>query len=849
MRYLYLIVVLSFLLFSANAEERRGGVLPSGLRYHLVSDSSWSAYKSEVRLFLPVGSLSETGSTGVAHFIEHLAFRGSRHFPALAVRQFVERQGGAFGYDLNALTGHDRTIYMLSTPQETLDTALLIVKDWLYDLTLSPKDIESEKGVILEEIAQFIPNDPADDLMIGTGVHGHRMPLGTPLDVKKMKREEILRFYRKWYHPSIAHLVVASALPLDSLEQLIRGVFSTSKIEKPIKAPLYSPLEYNSKVYYRTTQDTLYRAHQVRYIMPFPSIASQEERLLSIVLNDMLRKIDGGSLSIWHYLTGTSMMELSIRSTDEKEIARQLARSLSLLERVRLSGLCQSEEYIKGFLALYSIGKTPFYSPLGAVEAIVESLQRDIPLCGETLDKAIQRILNHRETNIIIYNQGRDATLKADDFYTSLFTPLDSLPTLTLAEEGIKLSKNIKPLSQLFVKKIKPLFRVYLPVLGITIATYPQDHKLIIKTTKAGATQVLSQNPGGTMLLPSSNYDAIASLIDMEDEGDALYLNGLSVGSTLSLTHHGFYGFCEKPESLSKLLAYVYHKIRLAQATSGIESSKEPSILKGLIERDPSHLVASLRDTILCNVASLPASKDSIPPSEVTKMYRRLYGSIAKGVTIISTPLDIDSVLSAFGATLAELVHTDSRSLFKQQNSCLLPKPILETYPKRGSVTAHYLSYGIYEPSLRNNLILKIVREKLRTDQLDLLRHREGIVYSPAVSLEVRLGRYLLELENNTQVEHIPRLKKLLEDSVGSFTLSQSRLAEIKKGFSTNRKIALANEDEADWMDIISQLIDRGETVEDFEHYDEILESITVEEVIAYWQYLQKTMSHQWIFY
>lgn len=116
------------------------GFLPNGLHY-LVLPNSEPVHNVELRLVMRVGSVQENESQkGAAHFLEHMAFVGTRHFPSRSMVEFLEAQGMKYGRDINAVTGYDRTVFMLSAPmgrEDTLllDRTLLMLRDWLDGIT------------------------------------------------------------------------------------------------------------------------------------------------------------------------------------------------------------------------------------------------------------------------------------------------------------------------------------------------------------------------------------------------------------------------------------------------------------------------------------------------------------------------------------------------------------------------------------------------------------------------------------------------------------------------------------------------------------------------------------------
>ncbi|HET9371602.1 MAG TPA: insulinase family protein, partial [Vicinamibacterales bacterium] len=133
------------------------GTYANGLRYYVRANPA-PKNRAELRLVVNAGSiLEEDDQRGVAHFVEHMAFNGTAHFPKQAIAQFLESIGMRFGPNINATTTFDETTYSLQVPvdrPEVLDRALLIMEDWARAVTFDPAEVDKERGVIIEEWRQ-----------------------------------------------------------------------------------------------------------------------------------------------------------------------------------------------------------------------------------------------------------------------------------------------------------------------------------------------------------------------------------------------------------------------------------------------------------------------------------------------------------------------------------------------------------------------------------------------------------------------------------------------------------------------------------------------------------------------
>lgn len=212
----------------------RFGRLPNGLRYaiqHNLTPKDGVA----MRLHIAAGSMAERDDEqGLAHFLEHMAFRGSRNLADGEVVKLLERQGLRFGPDTNAFTAHDQTVYQFNFPRAdatALDTGLRLFREIGERLTLDAQLLEQEKGVILsEERARDVPPLRAaraelGNLLAGTR-HALRWPIGQVETIRAATPERLRRYYQAHYRPDKATLVVVGAIDVDAVERDIRHRFA-----------------------------------------------------------------------------------------------------------------------------------------------------------------------------------------------------------------------------------------------------------------------------------------------------------------------------------------------------------------------------------------------------------------------------------------------------------------------------------------------------------------------------------------------------------------------------------------------------------------------------------------------
>lgn len=210
------------------------GRLANGLTYYILPHGK---PENRVNLWLAVNAgsiLEDESQRGLAHFLEHMAFNGTKRFKEQEIVHYLESLGMGFGADLNATTSFDETIYMLTVPadnQEYVSTGLDILRDWAADVTLDPTEIDKERGVVLEEWrlgrgAFLRLFDKHSKALFNGSRYADRLPIGLPEVIQKAPREELLRFYKDWYRPDLMAVIAVGDVEPAEIEAQIQAKFS-----------------------------------------------------------------------------------------------------------------------------------------------------------------------------------------------------------------------------------------------------------------------------------------------------------------------------------------------------------------------------------------------------------------------------------------------------------------------------------------------------------------------------------------------------------------------------------------------------------------------------------------------
>ena len=214
--------------------EVRVGKLDNGMTYYIRHNEKPKGQAS-FYIYHDVGAIQEDDDQqGLAHFLEHMAFNGTKNLPGKQIIEKLETIGVQFGNNLNAFTSWDCTQYMvmdLPVTEENVDLALLILHDWSQFIALQPEEIDSERGVIMEELRTRdgaglrAQNDMIRNLFKGS-LYEHRNLIGYLDGLKSFDQQALVNFYKKWYRPESQALVIVGDIDVDQVESKIKALMA-----------------------------------------------------------------------------------------------------------------------------------------------------------------------------------------------------------------------------------------------------------------------------------------------------------------------------------------------------------------------------------------------------------------------------------------------------------------------------------------------------------------------------------------------------------------------------------------------------------------------------------------------
>ena len=368
----------------------RIGKLDNGLTYYL-RKNNLPANRADFYIAQKVGSIQEEeNQRGLAHFLEHMCFNGTTHFPGDALKQYLERIGVKFGENLNAYTSVDETVYNISNvPVNTpgaVDSCLLILHDWSNDLTLDPKEIDKERGVINEEwrtrmsaMQRF--QEKLLPAMFADTKYATCFPIGTMDVVMNFKPQTLRDYYEKWYRPDLQGIVVVGDIDVDAVEAQIKKLFADVPAQPNAAKREYYPVNDNKEPIVLIARDKeqphiqaiVFNKHKATPASEKDKIGYLVENyatnlinnMLNARLNELLQKanppyIYAGSYDGDFFVAKTKQAFTGIVVCKEDAVESGIATLLREMERARRFGFTESEyqraraEYLRNLESAYN---------------------------------------------------------------------------------------------------------------------------------------------------------------------------------------------------------------------------------------------------------------------------------------------------------------------------------------------------------------------------------------------------------------------------------------------------------------------------------------------------------------
>ena len=775
----------------------RKAQLENGLTYYIRHNTE-PANRATLMLVINAGSVQEDeDQLGLAHFVEHMMFNGTERFPKQALIDYFETVGMSFGPDVNAYTSFDETVYFLEFPtddEEIIGTTFQVAEDWASRATISDEEVESERGVILEEErlrdqnASGRLNKQLFPLILGESRYTDRMPIGDMDIVQNTPGETLRSFYRDWYRPDLMAVIVVGDIDVDDIETRIEEHFGPLTAPETVRPRVsYSLPDYDDTGYLILTDPEFpVTIAQIIYRQAAPELNSASVfrdrlignlfyKMLNFRLDDLTREADspflGAFVSEGQLIRGNNYQVVGVQ-VRQGEALSSLDAALTEVERVRRYGFTAAEveraksEILNIYERLYNDRENQRNHSLAseysrnyleneAVPGIeVEFKLVDRLLQGISRDDVNQRAelyVGGSNRSVFVVGPERDAdSLPNED---ELAAVISDLPT-----KQVDPYQDIEAVTALLTEIPEPaeiLSRQTDETFNITDLTLANGARVVLKPTTFKEEEILfsATSPGGSSLVSDEDYpeaDFIDSIVSQSAVGDVSYAalqrlladKSVSVSPFIGELEEGFHGQSGQ-EYIETLFQLVYLYGTQPKADDDAFATLKDQYTESLRNRelDPrsawtdAYIEARYGDSIRRKIPSLEII-DSLDLERAFAIYQERFADFSDFTFIFVGNFDLEQMIDWSQRYLGNLPSLDRAETWLD----VAPDPptgVVEVPVYRGqdeqSLTT-ILFTGPSEDSLDRRLHLRMLEMILDILMREELREELGGVYAFSAS-------------------------------------------------------------------------------------------------------------------
>lgn len=876
------------------------GKLPNGLTYYIRKNTEPKS-RAELYLVNKAGSVLETDpQQGLAHFTEHMAFNGTRDFPKNELVNYLQKAGVKFGADLNAYTSFDETVYQLPLPTDStkvFEKGFDILADWAGHVTFDPKEIDGERGVVLEEErlrgknAQERLQHQILPVLLNNSRYAERLPIGKEDILKTFKPETIKSFYHDWYRPDLQAVIAVGDFDPKRVEQLIKENFSDLKNpanEKP-RTKYKVPPTPGTQVKIATDKEFPYTIAEIVVRHPEMELRTKADyirsmrndlfnSMLNARLSELLQKADppflfgrasyGGFLGHQDAFTSLAVakkageLEKAVKAVvAETERARKFGFTQTEFDRAKQDVLTQMENAYKERDKTKSVNFVQEYQQNFLNGEAIPGITWEYNFVKDNIN-SIQLSEINALAGKYISDQNRAVIVEAPDKEKANLP--DAKTLLQWISEG---GKDLKP----YVDNVsnKPLLEKE-PTpgkitsveanKGLETATLLLSNgvKVILKATTFKNDQILfnGYHFGGTSLASDEDFTSAnlaAGIIGSSGIADfsEIQLEKMLSGKNLSVSPYirelseGISGNAS-PKDFEAALQLVYLYFTQPRKDPDIWQSNMSQTKSILANRslDPTSV---FQDTVSATLSShnfrrMIATTDRLDKASLDKaysFYKQRFAD-ANGFTfVIVGSFDLNKIQPLLEKYLGGLPSSVENENYKDLGihppAGQLTKEVYKGIGDKSTVQLVYT--GDYDYNEANNLQMDALEEILNIKLIERLREKEGGVYAPGVRAsftKLPSGHYSIGIYFGCAPANVEKLIAATKEETDKILKNGPEAVDIQKFVAEETRSTEVQLKENNFWE--SYLISTSQNQQDPDailHHIDDLKNVTVESVKA----------------
>jgi zinc protease len=783
------------------------GKLANGLTYYIRQNAK-PEKRAELRLVLNAGSiLEDEDQKGLAHFVEHMAFNGSKNFSKNQLVNYLQSIGVEFGADLNAYTSFDETVYILPIPTdkaEIVDKGLLILQDWASGLSFDNQEIDKERNVVIEE---WRMGQGADQRMMEKYLpvifkdsrYALRLPIGSKENLEKFKYDVLKRFYKEWYRPDLMAIVIVGDIdPINMEKEIIKRFSSLKNPPKSRKRDSFSVPDHDdlrivtaSDPEASTTQLTFLYKKEAK---PIRTLEHYRQSLIEMFYMGMLNRrfteigqqANPPFLQAECYFDGTwarskdafnlaaSVTETGIEQglqalLQETEVLRKFGFTAGELERFKKDALRQYEMAYLEREKNESEGYTSAYIAHFLQEEPILSMEFEYAFAKEIIPNiSLEEINRISEKTLIPQNrvllitapQKEGLSFPAENRLREI---IENAPkqTLTAYEDGAVNAQLMEKLPQAG----KIVSEKKLENIQLTEWTLSNGAKVVIKPTDFKNDEVLFYgfSRGGQSVCSDSDYLSATYASSIVNESglsnfSAVQLPKMLAGKMASVSPfindltEGVMGG-SSPQDLETMfqLNYLFFTAPRPDTLAFRNFIQKGKTLVSNMLSDPQYYFYDQKMRLLCQNHPrgnrIPTEDDlkNIDFQSVFRIYKERFADASDFTFFLVGNVDLEKIKPLVELYVASLPSLGKKESWKDLG-VRIPKGLIDKTFKKGKDQKSSVSLvfsGAFDYNRANNYAISAMADLLEIKLVEKLREEQGGTYS--VEVEANTSKFPVE--------------------------------------------------------------------------------------------------------
>ncbi len=775
----------------------RIGRLENGLTYYIRPNFA-PPNRAELWLAVNAGSVLETDSEkGVAHFVEHMLFNGTRNFPGLELIDFLEKMGIEFGPDINAYTSFDETVYQLQIPTDDpalIETAVAVLRDWAGEALFDPAEVDAERGVVIEEwrlrsqTASGRLSEQQIKLLLEGSLYAERLPIGDMDVIRTISAEAVRAFYQKWYRPDLMAVMAVGDFDPAEIEGLIEEYFGdlpSAQDAIPRPAPAV-PQREDTRYLIATDPENPYA-----YAMLINSMASNtagtragyRQFLASQLVSSMLnRRLDearqqpdapfsGAYASRGSLVRGVDVSVLAAQ-TDEAGILDGVAALLTEAERIQRHGFTETEldqarstvlrqyeelrnqsgnlssSYLAAeFVRNYLTGEA--MPGIAAEYDLAESLLPGITVSDVNALASDMFSTEGRAIIVVTPEKAGVAPVTQADIEAVVARVAASDIALYAGQSSRDALMDKAPAPAAIISE-----RIY-PDLGVTEITLANGARVLMRPSAGIQNQVLLSgfSPGGSSLVSDEDYPEAATIVEIVTQSGLGDLSQPELSQVLSrlvaqvtpyigALSEGFMGYASRQDLETAFqMVYLYATRPRAEpaALSALQTRRRADLANKDLDPETVYedAIAAARCGSGIRCGTLPLKQiESIDLQRAFEIYQDRFSDLGDARWVIVGDFDIETVKELARRYLGALPTTGRREHWRNVTQPLSPQDASKTiYQGQAERSLASLIYtGSTDTTLRTRLRLRVLERILDIRLREVIREERSGSYAPFAS-------------------------------------------------------------------------------------------------------------------